>query len=146
MNYLESVIKNSGLCSGVLTKSDRIPPTEEENWLPFIRGERKDTTSWFCVKCPNTQAINSGVTWERAREDESAFFSQTAPWSTLNSESKQRLGTGNLTRHLSEKLCDLIAERSVFSRLPPKETPVPNCHAVQAACHPTRARQAHRKD
>jgi hypothetical protein len=39
----------------------------------------------------------------------------------LNGESKQRLGTGNLTRHLSEKLCDLIAERSVFSHLPPKE-------------------------
>ncbi|KAF8504661.1 P-loop containing nucleoside triphosphate hydrolase protein [Russula emetica] len=51
------------------------------------------------------------VTWERAREAESAFFSQTAPWSMLNGESKQRLGTGNLTRHLSEKLCDLIAER-----------------------------------
>jgi hypothetical protein len=64
MNYLESVINNSGLCSGVLTKPDRIPPTEEENWLPFIRGEQEDITSWFCVKCPNTQAISPGVTWE----------------------------------------------------------------------------------
>jgi hypothetical protein len=67
------------------------------------------------------------ITWERAREDESAYFSQTAPWSMLNGESKQRLGTGNLSRHLSKKLCDLIAERSVFSSLLSKENPVPNC-------------------
>jgi hypothetical protein len=111
------VINDNCLCPGVLTKPDRIPPTEENNWIPYIRGEQEDTTLWFCVKCHNTQAINSGITWEMAREDESTFFSQTDPWSTLNGESKQRLGTGNLSRHLSEKLCDLIAERSVFSPL-----------------------------
>ncbi|KAI0295255.1 P-loop containing nucleoside triphosphate hydrolase protein [Russula brevipes] len=96
---------------GVLTKPDRIPPTEEENWLPLVRGEKEDTTLWFCVKCPSSQAISEGVTWEDARGAESRFFSHTHPWSTLEGESKGRLGTGNLTRHLSEKLCDLIAER-----------------------------------
>ncbi|KAI9508380.1 P-loop containing nucleoside triphosphate hydrolase protein [Russula earlei] len=96
---------------GVLTKPDRIPATEEENWLPYIRGEQDDTTSWFCVKCPNTQEIKSGITWEDARKAESKFFSKKAPWSTLSEESKERLGTGNLTRHLSEKLYDLLAER-----------------------------------
>ena len=59
-----------------------------------------------------------------AREDETAFFSQTAPWSTLGSEFKQRLGTGNLTRHLSEKLCNLIAERSVLSRVRYRKKPL----------------------
>jgi len=97
----------------VLTKPDRIPPTEEENWLPFIRGEREDTTLWFCVKCPNTQAIDDGITWEGARRAESEFFSEKVPWSTLRREFKSKLGTEHLTRHLSDKLCDLISERFV---------------------------------
>ncbi|KAH9965456.1 P-loop containing nucleoside triphosphate hydrolase protein [Russula dissimulans] len=96
---------------GVLTKPDRIPPTEEENWLPYIRGEKEDTTPWFCVKCPGTQQINSGITWEEARRVESEFFSGTVPWSMLSGESKHRLGTGNLTRHLSDKLYELLAEQ-----------------------------------
>ncbi|KAI0302302.1 P-loop containing nucleoside triphosphate hydrolase protein [Multifurca ochricompacta] len=96
---------------GVLTKPDRIPPTEEEFWLPYIRGEREDTTLWFCVKCPNSQSISSGITWEEARAEESHFFSYTPPWSTLDATFREKLGTGNLTRRLSDKLCDLIAER-----------------------------------
>jgi len=96
---------------GVLTKPDRIPTTEEENWLPYIRGEKEDTTMWFCVKCPDSKAIDSGISWEEARHEESSWFSNKAPWSTLEGSFKQKLGTGNLTRRLSDKLCDLIAER-----------------------------------
>lgn len=96
---------------GVLTKPDRIPKTEEENWLPYIRGERGDTTLWFCVKCPSSQQIGSGITWEEAREKEAAFFSRVTPWSTLDKAFRQKLGTSNLTRCLSDKLCDLIADR-----------------------------------
>ncbi|KAI0262190.1 P-loop containing nucleoside triphosphate hydrolase protein [Gloeopeniophorella convolvens] len=96
---------------GVLTKPDRIPPTEEETWLPLIRGERDDTTQWFCVKCPNSQAIAGGITWEQARAEETAYFAGTAPWSTLDATFAQRLGTANLTHRLSDKLCDLIAAR-----------------------------------
>src|SRR6266699_3429034 len=69
------------LFTGVLTKPDRIPATEEDNWVPYIRGEREDTTMWFCVKCPNSEAIKSGITWEKARQDESSWFSNKAPWS-----------------------------------------------------------------
>jgi hypothetical protein len=105
---------NNGLFTGVLTKPDRIPRTEEENWLPLIRGERGDTTLWFCVKCPSSQQINSGITWEEARDKEAIFFSRTSPWTTLDNAFKQRLGTGHLTRCLSEKLCDLIAQRFVY--------------------------------
>jgi hypothetical protein len=82
------------------------PPDRRKELASFHSRRAGGHSSWFCVKCLNTQAISSGVTWERAREDESSFFSQTAPWSTLNSESKQKLGTGNLTSHLSEKLCE----------------------------------------
>lgn len=105
---------DNGLFTGVLTKPDRIPKTEEENWLPLIRGERGDTTLWFCVKCPSSHQITSGIAWEEAREKEVAFFSRTSPWSTLDNAFKQRLGTGHLTRCLSDKLCDLIAERFVY--------------------------------
>lgn len=68
---------------------------------------------WFCVKCPGTQEINKGITWEEAREEESRFFSHNAAWSMLEEASKQRLGTGHLTRCLSDKLCELIAKRFV---------------------------------
>jgi len=50
---------NNGLFAGVLTKRDSIPKIEEENWLPLVRGERGDTTLWFCVRCPSSQQINS---------------------------------------------------------------------------------------
>ncbi|KAI0250048.1 P-loop containing nucleoside triphosphate hydrolase protein [Lactifluus subvellereus] len=94
---------------GVLTKPDRIPATEEENWLRLIRGERDDTT-WFCVKCPNSQAIKSDITWEQARASESTFFYSTPPWSTEDAF-RQKLGTANLTAYLSDKLCNMIGKR-----------------------------------
>lgn len=98
---------------GVLTKPDRIPATEEENWLPYIRGEKEDTamTMWFCVKCPDSEAIDSGITWEGARQEESLWFLNKAPWSTLEESFRQKLGRANLTRCLSDKLCELIAKR-----------------------------------
>lgn len=99
--------------TGVLTKPDRIPATEEENWLPYIRGEREGTT-WFCVKCPDSEAIKAKITWEEARREESTWFSK-APWSTLEEESRQKLGTMHLTRHLSDMLYDLISKRFVWS-------------------------------
>jgi hypothetical protein len=103
---------NNSSLTGVLTKPDRIPKTEEENWLPLIRGERGDTM-WFCVKCPSSDQITSGITWEGARDKEAKFFSRTVPWSSVDKAFRSRLGTGHLTRCLSDKLCDLIAERFV---------------------------------
>jgi len=129
----------NGLFTGVLTKPDRIPKAEEENWLPLVRGERGDTTLWFCVKCPSTQQINSGITWEEAREREAAFFSRTSPWSMLDNAFKQRLGTGHLTRCLSDKLCDLIAERSVYLAMRRKNGYLT---AAQSSHYRTRAEQA----
>ncbi|KAI0250045.1 P-loop containing nucleoside triphosphate hydrolase protein [Lactifluus subvellereus] len=101
---------SSDRTTGVLTKPDRIPATEEENWLRFIRGDREETT-WFCVKCPSTQAIDSGITWEQARAAESEFFRSTPPWSTLEDAYRQKLRTENLTACLSDKLCKWIADR-----------------------------------
>ncbi len=75
---------------------------------------------WFCVKCPNSEAIQLGITWEEARHGESSWFSHKVPWATLEDRFKQRLGTANLTRCLSDKLCDLIAERFVYFSLCPE--------------------------
>jgi hypothetical protein len=69
---------------------------------------------WFCVKCPDSKTIESGITWEQARQEESSWFANKAPWSTLKESFRQRLGAANLTRCLSDKLCDLIAERFVY--------------------------------
>ena len=123
------VMFNNGISTGVLTKPDRIPKTEEENWLPLIRGERGDTL-WFCVKCPSTDQINSGISWEEAREKEAKFFSRTVPWSSLDKAFRQKLGTGHLTRCLSEMLCDLIAERFVYLIMCLRNDPFPNASAV----------------
>jgi hypothetical protein len=70
---------------------------------------------WFCVKCPDSKAIDSGITWEEARQEESSWFSNKAPWSTLEGSFRQRLGTANLTRCLSDKLYDLIRDRFVYT-------------------------------
>ncbi|KAA1470471.1 hypothetical protein DENSPDRAFT_774675 [Dentipellis sp. KUC8613] len=96
---------------GVLTKPDRIEPGNERNWLPVIRGERSEEISWFCVKNPNTEMLNAGITWEAARKDEADFFAQSSPWAALGLVHQQRLGTDKLTHKLSDKLAELIARR-----------------------------------
>lgn len=42
-------------------RHDRSPLDRREQ-LPHTRGEREGRTLWFCVKCSNTQTINSGIT------------------------------------------------------------------------------------
>ncbi|THH04716.1 hypothetical protein EW146_g10107 [Bondarzewia mesenterica] len=96
---------------GVLTKPDRIPPGEENNWLGFIRGEGGHNLDWYSVKNPNSLAIRGGVTWEQARAQEFEFFSQVQPWSTLDWVCKQKLGTDKLTQRLSAILSSLISAR-----------------------------------
>jgi hypothetical protein len=85
---------------------------------------------WFCVKCPDSEAIKSGMTWEEARQQESTWFSSKAPWSTLEEAFKQRLGTTHLTRCLSDKLYNLITERFVHPPMCHKTRLCSNRHAV----------------
>ncbi|KAJ7877170.1 P-loop containing nucleoside triphosphate hydrolase protein [Mycena leptocephala] len=70
---------------GVLTKPDRIPRGDEENWLPLIRNEQESLeNNWYCVKQPTSQDIRQGISWEEARARENDFFSSTPPWSILS--------------------------------------------------------------
>ncbi|KZT28391.1 hypothetical protein NEOLEDRAFT_1154609 [Neolentinus lepideus HHB14362 ss-1] len=97
---------------GVLTKPDRIPTDEKDNWIRYIRNEREYLDNgWFCVKLPNSKALSSGISWEQARAEEDQFFSHTSPWSDLDSFVQKHLRTRNLTERLSHLLSELIQKR-----------------------------------
>ncbi|KAI0032843.1 P-loop containing nucleoside triphosphate hydrolase protein [Vararia minispora EC-137] len=97
---------------GVLTKPDRIDPGEEDQWIRFLNPENSDRPlDFYCVKNPASQALKDGITWEQARRAEHEFFSQTAPWATLDWLYTQRLGTEKLTQRLARTLTDLITRR-----------------------------------
>ncbi|KAJ7452986.1 P-loop containing nucleoside triphosphate hydrolase protein [Mycena galericulata] len=97
---------------GVLTKPDRIPRGDEENWLPLIRNEQEELeNNWYCVKQPSSQELKQGVTWEEARARENDFFSLTPPWSELDPMYQKYLRTSNLIDRLSSILSDLISKR-----------------------------------
>lgn len=97
---------------GALTKPDRIPPEEENNWLRYIRNEKEPLDNgWYCVKLPGTKDLTAGISWEDARAAEDHFFSYTSPWSTLDPYDQKHLRTRNLTERLSDLLSQLIAKR-----------------------------------
>ncbi|KAJ6564724.1 P-loop containing nucleoside triphosphate hydrolase protein [Mycena capillaripes] len=97
---------------GVLTKPDRIPCGDEENWLPLIRNEQEPLeNNWYCVKQPSSQDLKQGITWEEAQSRENDFFSLTPPWSELDPVYQKYLRTSNLIDRLSSILSDLISKR-----------------------------------
>ncbi|KAI0753564.1 P-loop containing nucleoside triphosphate hydrolase protein [Daedaleopsis nitida] len=97
---------------GVLTKPDRIPGGEEDNWVRFIRNQDESLVhGWFSVKQPDSRAIAAGISWEEAREKEREFFSTVAPWSMLEHECQNRLGTEKLVNRLSDVLSECISQR-----------------------------------
>ncbi|KAG5730381.1 Interferon-induced GTP-binding protein Mx [Termitomyces sp. T112] len=97
---------------GVLTKPDRIPTGEEQNWMGILRNEKEPLENgWYCVKQPSSAEIAAGVTWERARKNEDEFFASTAVWSDLDEMYKKYLRTKNLVERLSALLSDLISKR-----------------------------------
>ena len=103
---------------GVLTKPDRIPAGEEDNWLRYICNQDEPLEhGWFSVKQPDSRAIAAGITWSEAREREREFFSTTSPWNVLDLEYQNRLGTGKLVERLSDVLSECISQRYLIYRL-----------------------------
>ncbi|KAG6810925.1 hypothetical protein H0H92_009760 [Tricholoma furcatifolium] len=97
---------------GVLTKPDRIPTSEEPNWVSIIKNEKEPLENgWYCVKQPSSQQISSGMTWAKARKSEDEFFASTAVWSELDPIYQKYLRTSNLVDRLSSILSDLISKR-----------------------------------
>ena len=102
----------SQLLLGVLTKPDRIPSGEAGNWLSFIRNEKEPLANgWYAVKQPGSQAIEKGITWTEAREQEDSFFATESGWCDLDLIYQKYLRTSNLVARLSEILSDLISKR-----------------------------------
>ncbi|KAG6827859.1 hypothetical protein H0H92_010192 [Tricholoma furcatifolium] len=97
---------------GVLTKPDRIPTSEEPNWVSIIKNEKEPLENgWYCVKQPSSQQISNGMTWAQARKSEDEFFASTAVWSELDPIYQKYLRTNNLVDRLSSILSDLISKR-----------------------------------
>ncbi|KIJ63510.1 hypothetical protein HYDPIDRAFT_40933 [Hydnomerulius pinastri MD-312] len=97
---------------GVLTKPDRIPAGEEDNWLKIIRNETEPlVNNWYCVKQPSSQMLSKGITWTDARRQENEYFSVTQPWCSIDPQYQKYLRTNNLTERLSTILSELIAKR-----------------------------------
>lgn len=94
--------------TGVLTKPDRIPLGEEFLWLPYIRNEGVPLkNNWFCVKQPSSDDLKQHWTWEQAREKESDFFANSAPWNGLEDTYLVYLKTRSLVERLGSILGDL---------------------------------------
>lgn len=99
----------------MLTKPDRIPPGDEDSWIPFIKNEKEPLeNNWYCVKQPSSTDLKQGITWTEARARENEFFSSTSPWSGMEPMYQKYLRTSNLVERLSTILSDLISKRSAF--------------------------------
>ncbi len=84
----------------------------ENSWIRRIKNQDEPLThGWFSVKQPDSRAIAEGITYEEARDQERQYFSNTAPWNTLDFEHRTRLGTSMLVERLSDVLSDCISLR-----------------------------------
>jgi hypothetical protein len=97
---------------GVLTKPDRIERGSEIPWLQMVQGKSNPLRhGWFSVKQPSARQLEAGLSWEEARTLDRQFFDDTAPWSTVDTEHRCRLGCANLIAHLGETLGKVILTR-----------------------------------
>ncbi|KAM5545240.1 hypothetical protein V8D89_001351 [Ganoderma adspersum] len=97
---------------GVFTKPDRMEVGTEDSWIRRLKNQDDPLAhGWFSVKQPDSRAIADGITYEAARDEERQYFSNTTPWSTLDSEHRSRLGTSRLAERLSDVLTDCISLR-----------------------------------
>lgn len=84
----------------------------EDSWIRRLKNQDDPLAhGWFSVKQPDSRAIADGITYEAARDEEKQYFSNTAPWSTLDFEHRSRLGTSRLVERLSDVLTDCISLR-----------------------------------
>lgn len=80
--------------------------------MAMMRNQKeKFTHGWYAVRQPGPADLKEGITWEKARQKEREFFQKTSPWSGLDFDLKERLGTEKLSAALGQKLFDLILKR-----------------------------------
>ncbi|GAA5832477.1 hypothetical protein JCM5353_003251 [Sporobolomyces roseus] len=97
---------------GVLTKADTLQEGEHQKWLQILLGQKhKLSNGYFATRLPGTADLGKNLTFEAARDAERNFFTSTAPWSTISSDVRRRLGIPLLTAYLSEKLSSYIKSK-----------------------------------
>ncbi|GAA6003650.1 dynamin family protein [Rhodotorula paludigena] len=97
---------------GVLTKADTLQVGEHAGWIDLLEGRRHQLANGFFVtKQPAPDDLRKNLAFTEARAAEVEFFRTQAPWNTLSLASKSRLGTSNLTKFLSDRLGQYIAEK-----------------------------------
>ena len=80
-----------------------------EMWLDVLEGrDHQLKHGYYCSRQPNDDERREGITQAGARSAEIEFFETTAPWSTSNA--KNRLGTSNLIKAVSDLLPAMIKE------------------------------------
>jgi len=94
---------------GIITKIDTIEEGLEDKWLEIVENQRYELKLGYClVKNPNQRELNSKKSYKEYRDMESQFFEKHSVWSNLSWDIKERIGTANLTRHMSNTLSALI--------------------------------------
>ncbi|KAI0820853.1 P-loop containing nucleoside triphosphate hydrolase protein [Trametes gibbosa] len=93
---------------GVLTKPDRLTTGDtgkREELRALFDGEASShqlQKGYYCVRLPNDQERQNGLSRAKAQGNEREFFCATAPWKDLRSN--RRLGVPNLVRDISHLL------------------------------------------
>ncbi|KAJ7809021.1 P-loop containing nucleoside triphosphate hydrolase protein [Mycena olivaceomarginata] len=92
---------------GVLTKVDLIKEGMGPTWLEMFNNKtRKFDNGWFAVKLP----AGVDIPWEEARKQERHFFEVHEPWKSIVGEDRNRLGSEQLTQHISKLLSIHMAD------------------------------------
>lgn len=96
----------------MLTKADTLQEGEHQRWIQILQGQRaKLSNGYFATRLPGAADLGKNLTFDAARVAEKDFFNSTAPWSTIPTELRRRLGIPNLTTYLSEKLSSYIKSK-----------------------------------
>lgn len=94
---------------GCLTKPDLIQPGEESGWLQVLQNKRHRLRhGYFITKQSSQKELLDGDVVGTTDERDDAFFGSLSPWKDCPPELKKRMGSSNLTKHLSELLSELI--------------------------------------
>ncbi|KAF2802226.1 P-loop containing nucleoside triphosphate hydrolase protein [Mytilinidion resinicola] len=101
-------------CVGVLTKPDRIPLGDPvDMWRKMLCGDQKTfylPLGYYVTKQPSQADLDGGIDNVRARQIETMFFSTKEPWATKFAEFKDRFGTFNLQKALSDQLAERMVK------------------------------------
>lgn len=96
----------------VLTKPDRIDVGQHGSWIQLVQNQQeKFKHGWHVVKQSNQQQLEAKIPWKEARRNETKFFNETEPWTTLDDSFRQRLGTEYLAQSLGNILFGMIRKR-----------------------------------